>query len=439
MKTPVLETKRLYLKPVTANDAKEIFEGWTSDPEVSKFMRYPTHQSIDDTLGWLQADEVANQGEDLYNWEFVLKANDEIIGTGGLTKFPEAKEFEIGYNIKKKYWNQGITTEAVTEFVRFAKEELGQKKLKSCYCVDNPRSGRVLEKAGFVKVGTGKDQKFDGSVTFDTILCEINLEEGIRDTRIDNGKVFDWGRTSKEYGKYRDIYPDEFYQRIVEKGLCTKGQKILDLGTGTGVLPRNMAKFGAQWIGTDISKEQIEEAQQLSKGLENQLEFQVASAEELNYPAESFDVITACQCFFYFNHEVVIPKLAKLLKPHGKLVILYMAWLPFEDEIAGKSEQLVLKYNPEWSGANETKHPIEIPICTKQYFKINEHEEYDLDIPFTRESWNGRMKACRGVGASLSETEIASWEKEHKQMLLSDALEQFTIKHYGAMTILEKL
>ena len=55
---------------------------------------------------------------------------------------------------------------------------------------------------------------------------------------IDNGKTFDWGRTSSDYAKYRDIYPDEFYKRIIDLGLCTKGQKVLDLGTGTGVLPR---------------------------------------------------------------------------------------------------------------------------------------------------------------------------------------------------------
>ena len=79
----------------------------------------------------------------------------------------------------------------------------------------------------------------------------------IKDGRIDSGKAFDWGRTSKEYARFRDIYPDMFYQKIVDRGLCVSGQRVLDIGTGTGVLPRNMYKYGAEWIGTDISAEHI--------------------------------------------------------------------------------------------------------------------------------------------------------------------------------------
>ena len=86
----------------------------------------------------------------------------------------------------------------------------------------------------------------------------------IKDDRIDAGKAFDWGKTSKEYARYRDIYPKEFYQKIVGRGLCIKGQRVLDLGTGTGVLPRNMYKYGAEWTGTDISPEQIEQAKKLA-------------------------------------------------------------------------------------------------------------------------------------------------------------------------------
>ena len=260
----------------------------------------------------------------------------------------------------------------------------------------------------------------------------------ITDKRIDDGKAFDWGRTSEEYARYRDIYPQEFYQKIVDRGLCVEGQNVLDIGTGTGVLPRNMYRYGARRTGTDISPEQIEQAQTLSAEAGMIIDYKAVSTEEIDFPAGSFDVITACQCFWYFDHERVMPKISELLKPNGKLLILYMAWLPYEDRIASASEELVLKYSPKWSGAGETRHPIWIPDVAYDYFEMEEHEEYDLMVPFTRESWHGRMKASRGVGASLSEEELAKWDEEHRRLLDEIAPEQFEILHYAALAVLKK-
>ena len=260
----------------------------------------------------------------------------------------------------------------------------------------------------------------------------------IRDSRIDAGKAFDWGRTSQEYAKYRDIYPELFYQKIIDRGLCTEGQKVLDLGTGTGVLPRNLYRYGASWTGTDISPEQIEQARLLAEAGGMKIDFRAKSTEELDFPAGSFDVISACQCFWYFDHERVMPKLAQLLKPEGKLLILYMAWLPYEDKIAGASEELVLKYNPKWSGAGETRHPIWIPDIAYESFDLEEHEEYDLTVPFTKETWHGRMRACRGVGASLNAEELAGWDAEHRALLEEIAPENFEILHYAALAVLKK-
>ncbi len=89
----------------------------------------------------------------------------------------------------------------------------------------------------------------------------------ITNTQIDCGKAFDWGKTSADYAKYRDIYPQEFYDKIVRRGVGIKGQNILDLGTGTGVIPRNMHSYGAKWTGTDISENQIEQAKLLSAAM----------------------------------------------------------------------------------------------------------------------------------------------------------------------------
>lgn len=261
----------------------------------------------------------------------------------------------------------------------------------------------------------------------------------IKDKNIDAGKAFDWGRASQDYAKYRDIYPEKFYEKIAERGLCVDGQKVLDLGTGTGVLPRNMYRNGAKWIGADISENQIAQARILSEKAQMDIEYIALPTEEISFPDNSFDVITACQCFWYFDHKRVAPNLARMLKKDGRLLVLYMAWLPFEDKIAGKSEELILKYSPNWTGARETRKPIHIPNEVLKYFELVYHEEYDLEVSFTKESWHGRVRASRGIGASLTESELNKWDKEHRELLDRIAPDEFDVLHYAALAELKTI
>ena len=87
----------------------------------------------------------------------------------------------------------------------------------------------------------------------------------MRNRQIDHGLEFDWGRASEDYAKYRDIYPERFFQEIRGLGLCERGRNVLDLGTGTGVLPRHLSRFGAHFTGVDISENQIGQARRLTK------------------------------------------------------------------------------------------------------------------------------------------------------------------------------
>ncbi|MCL2031141.1 MAG: class I SAM-dependent methyltransferase, partial [Oscillospiraceae bacterium] len=130
--------------------------------------------------------------------------------------------------------------------------------------------------------------------------------------RIDAGNAFDWGKASADYARYRDIYPEGFYQKILELGLCRAGTRVLDLGTGTGVLPRHLARYGARFTGADISENQIAQARRLSEGLD--IDYIVSPAETLDFPDGTFDTVLACQCFIYFDAAVLLQRLASMLK-----------------------------------------------------------------------------------------------------------------------------
>jgi cyclopropane fatty-acyl-phospholipid synthase-like methyltransferase len=255
---------------------------------------------------------------------------------------------------------------------------------------------------------------------------------------IDKGVEFDFGKTAKDYSKYRDIYPESLYEEIYSCGIGEKGQKILDLGTGTGVFPRGMYHYGAEYYGVDISDEQIQEAQEISKQKGLAIQYQACSAENVAFPNGYFDAITAVQCFLYFNKEVVLPKIHSLLKDKGLFATVWMAWIPGKSEIARKTEKLVLKYNPKWQGYGYKPVKSVIPEWSKEYFTIKTIDNYIEDIPFSVDAWLGRIRACRGVAAALTEEQVKLFNEEHEKLLLGYNQPVLSIPHQILIHVYEK-
>jgi SAM-dependent methyltransferase len=243
----------------------------------------------------------------------------------------------------------------------------------------------------------------------------------IKKQAIDRGQGFDFGKTSEVYAKYRDIYPDCMYEKLAELNIGVTGQKILDLGTGTGVLPRGMYRYGGKWLGTDISEAQIEYARKLSSGMD--IDYLVSSAEDLDFDAGSFDVITAAQCFWYFEPEIIVPKIRRLLASGGIFLKIYMSYMK-EERITHDSNGLVKKINGNWSGGNPG-----IKDLMTHYFDDPQLETMVVDLPFTRETWHGRMLSSRGVMAAMSDAQVKQFDYEHRKMLEENYPESFTVKH----------
>ena len=127
----------------------------------------------------------------------------------------------------------------------------------------------------------------------------------------DPGREINWGKASSDYARYRPGYPGSFFQRIVALGIGLPGQRILDLGTGTGVLAREFARRGGQVTGVDISKPQLEAAEELAKQEGVQVEFHHLPAEDTGFQDGEFDVVTASQAWLYFDKARVIPEVKR--------------------------------------------------------------------------------------------------------------------------------
>lgn len=255
----------------------------------------------------------------------------------------------------------------------------------------------------------------------------------------DYGHDIDWSKTSEDYARHRPGFPESFFARLSALGIGISGQRILDLGTGTGALSRVFAKNGCIVTGVDIARGQIEQAKQLAKSEKLSVDFRIAQAEDTELPGNLFDVISAAQCWLYFDKTRIIPEVKRMLTPSGKLLTCHLCWLPRIDEIARRSEQLALKHNPDWSGADWDGQIPAMPDWAAGVFRLVGMLSYDEALPFTRESWRGRFRACRGIGASLTNEQVANFDREHERLLNDTLGESFTVQHRIDAHIFEAL
>lgn len=230
----------------------------------------------------------------------------------------------------------------------------------------------------------------------------------------------DFARTAKDYAQHRVGFPLAFFDRLEEEGLLKKESKVLDLGTGTGLLAREMAQRGAEVVGLDQAGSLLEEAIRLDKEAGVEVRYVEAAAEAMGLEEESFDLIVAGQCWHWFERPTVLRQIKNLLNPGGILVIAHFDWLPIPGSVVEATEALILKYSPAWDlGGGSGLYPHWLPDLSVEGFGGIRTESFDLEVPYSPEAWRGRIRASAGVSASLSQQRVDSFDKEMEDMLTS--------------------
>lgn len=147
----ILQTARLLLRPPVAADISR-FVPLLNDFEVSKNLtRVPHPYAEDDGCAWVVRTAGERARGESYPFVLIDKPRDTLLGMCGV--HPHL-DFMLGYWIGKPYWGQGYASEAGRRVAKFAFDELGTKQLTASWILDNPASGRVLEKIGFKPNGT---------------------------------------------------------------------------------------------------------------------------------------------------------------------------------------------------------------------------------------------------------------------------------------------
>jgi SAM-dependent methyltransferase len=232
------------------------------------------------------------------------------------------------------------------------------------------------------------------------------------------GKQVDFGKTASDYGRYRAGYPDELYRRLQAFGVGLPGQRILDLGAGTGFLGRGFARNGCHLTAIDISAPLMREARRLDADAGVVTDYARAKAEALPFADHSFDVVSAGQCWHWFDRGAAAAESWRVLRPAGRLVIAHFDWIPLPGNVVEATEQMIAKHNPKWALGGAAgiypRWPRDVAIAG---FTQIETFSFDVMATYSHEAWRGRIRASAGVGGTLGLAQVEDFDREFAALL----------------------
>src|ERR1700676_5011838 len=157
---PTLTTNRLYLRQIKPTDAEALF-AIRSDREVTESYGQEPQQSLDDSYKLIQRIQTFYDQRDAIFWGITLKGEDTVIGTYTFWNFgPGFHCAEIGYELNRAYWQQGIMAEAISAILTYGFTELGLHRIEANPGAENTPSRSLLLKLGFTFEGNLRQRYF---------------------------------------------------------------------------------------------------------------------------------------------------------------------------------------------------------------------------------------------------------------------------------------
>ena len=228
----------------------------------------------------------------------------------------------------------------------------------------------------------------------------------------------DFGKTAHDYSMHRAGFPEAFFERLTAFGIGIPGQYVLDLGTGTGTMARGLAWRGCCVVGLDLAGALMAKAKQLDRRAGVTVNHINATAERTGLAATSFDVVTAGQCWHWFDRPRATQEVRRLLRPGGWLVIAHYDWLPLRNTVVEATERLIEQHNPNWHmGRGTGLYPAWLTDVAIAGFLNPETFSFDAAVAYSHEGWRGRIRASAGVAASLRPEQVTRFDRALSHLL----------------------
>jgi len=170
-----LESNKLILRRFTKDDANAMFKNYAADLEVTKYLSFEPHASVEVSKEVLSEWISKYDNQDFYIWAIELKENgDEPIGGISVVRQDDAtKMVEIGYSIGRKWWNKGITSEALSMLITFFFDEVSVNRIEAHHDPRNIHSGMVMAKCSMQYEGTLRESRINNQGKCDSAVYSI--------------------------------------------------------------------------------------------------------------------------------------------------------------------------------------------------------------------------------------------------------------------------
>jgi SAM-dependent methyltransferase len=217
-----------------------------------------------------------------------------------------------------------------------------------------------------------------------------------------------FGRTAREYELGRPLWPEELLDRVVSEIGLTADAAVLDLGAGTGKLTRSLVPRFAQVVAVEPDAAMLAVLREVVPGAEPVS----GSAEAIPAGEGKIDAVFSAEAFHWFASDASVGEIARVLKPHGALVILWNIGIEYDD--MGDEAESVIEEMFERGGepgigrvlSGDWRKPLE-----SGRFEEIRQAEVERDVVATRDEWIANMLSVSSIAHQSQEDRDAFAER----------------------------